>query len=412
MVDAGFDSVVAVRIASVGNRPGALWAEGLRVHLPAALLDRSGWRRAPGPDGSLEILPGPSSVSGDDVVRLRERRAFTEQRPASARLPFNYQRVPGWARALVASGIGRYNRRHVDRWAAFPGWPIDLSTDLLEDLRDATSTAPPPARRAPVVVTHDIDSPEGLTSLVTNFLPLEEAVGARSTSYVVPCAWRIDHALVGDLTARGHEVGVHGYDHSNTTPFAPADERARRLDGGRGFAERYAVTGYRAPSLLRTRPLLRDLAGRYRYDSSIPTAGGLFPTPNNGCATARPFFIEGIAELPISLPRDGTLRFLGYTPDEIVRVWIECADLIARSRGIVVLLTHCERRFSGHPRMLDAYRRFLDYVDARSPGDRYERSAPRRARSKRRCAAAGTFRVRRRARAAPRPCDPNRRRTR
>jgi peptidoglycan/xylan/chitin deacetylase (PgdA/CDA1 family) len=374
VVDAGFDSVVAVRIASVGNRPGAMWAEGLRVHLPAALLDRSGWRRAPGPDGSLEILPGPSSVSGDDVVRLRERRAFTEQRPASARLPFNYQRVPGWARALVASGIGRYHRRHVDRWAAFPGWPIDLSTDLLDDLRDATSTAPPPARRAPVVVTHDIDSPEGLTSLITNFLPLEEAVGARSTSYVVPCAWGIDHGLVGDLTARGHEVGVHGYDHSNTTPFAPAHERARRLDSGLSFAERYAATGYRAPSLLRTRPLLRDLAGRYRYDSSIPTAGGLFPTPNNGCATARPFFIEGIAELPISLPRDGTLRFLGYTPDEIVRVWIECADLIARSRGIVVLLTHCERRFSGHPRMLDAYRRFLDYV--RNLPDRYEFSTP------------------------------------
>ena len=30
-----------------------------------------------------------------------------------------------------------------------------------------------------------------------------------------------------ELVARGHEVGVHGYDHSNTTPFAAADDRRR-----------------------------------------------------------------------------------------------------------------------------------------------------------------------------------------
>ena len=376
MVDTGADSLVAVRIGSVGNRPVAAWAEGLRVHVPASLLDRGGWRRAPGAGGDLEVPEsGPTSVSSEDVVRLRERRAFTDQRPASARLPFSYQLVPGWARALVGSAIGRFNRRHVERWAAFPEWPIDLSADVLDDLRDAAPAAPP-ARRTPVVVTHDIDSPEGLTSLVTSFLPLEEAVGARSTSYVVPCAWPVDHALAGEVVARGHEIGVHGYDHSNTTPFAAADERGRRLDGARRFAERYGATGYRAPSLLRTRPLLRDLGGRYRYDSSMPTSGGLFPTPNNGCATARPFIVEGIAELPISLPRDGILRFLGYTPDEIVRVWTECADLIARSRGVVVLLTHCERRFSGHPRMLDAYRQFLGHL--RDRPDRFAFSTPTR----------------------------------
>jgi uncharacterized protein YfbU (UPF0304 family) len=46
---------------------------------------------------------------------------------------------------------------------------------------------------------------------------------------------------------------------------------------------------------------------------------------------------------------------------------MDCADLIARSRGIVVLLTHCEQRFSGDGPMFDAYRRFLEYV-AGQPG--------------------------------------------
>src|SRR5262249_52992836 len=154
------------------------------------------------------------------------------------------------------------------------------------------------------------------------------------------------------VVARGHEAGVHGFDHSNRTPFAAADERARRLDAAKPLAERYGMVGYRAPSLLRTRRLLRDLSTRYRYDSSIPTSGGPFPVPNNGCASARPFSVEGIAEIPLTLPRDGSLRFLGYQPREIADLWIGCAETIARSGGVVALLTHCERRFTGNARML------------------------------------------------------------
>jgi len=354
----------------------AIWAEGLTVHLPASVLDRTGWRRALASDGSLRIPPGPVSIDGEAVAAIRERRAFTDVAPASARLPVTYHLVPAWARTIIASAIGRWNRHRADRWAAFPAWPIDLSTDVLHDLAAVGDAADAEPRPAPVVVTHDIDSPEGLTNLVAHFLPLEESLGARSTSYIVPCAWRVDEGLVREVVARGHDVGVHGYDHANRTPFAPAAERSRRLDAARSFAGRYAAIGYRAPSLLRTRPLLRDLSTRYRYDSSIPTAGGLFPTPNNGCATARPFLVENIVELPVSLPRDGMLRFFGHRPDEIVRMWIECADLVARARGVVVLLTHCERRFSGHPSMLAAYRRFLEYVAERT--DRFAFSTPAR----------------------------------
>jgi peptidoglycan/xylan/chitin deacetylase (PgdA/CDA1 family) len=287
--------------------------------------------------------------------------------------------VPGRLRAAIGSVIGRWNRGRADRWAAFPGWPLDLSADLLGDL--GRPERPGPAAPAPVVLTHDIDSAEGLENLVSRFLPLEEQAGARSTSYVVPCAWTIDDGLVSAVSQRGHEVGVHGYDHSNLTPFAADAERRRRLDAALPFARERGSLGYRAPSLLRTRPLLRDLAARYQYDSSIPTSGGLFPVPNNGCASARPWMVEGILELPLSMPRDGSLRFLGYTPDEIAALWIGCADLIARSRGVVVLLTHCERRFSGDGRMLDAYRRFVEYVR-----DRPERFVFRRAMDAARCA--------------------------
>jgi peptidoglycan/xylan/chitin deacetylase (PgdA/CDA1 family) len=67
---------------------------------------------------------------------------------------------------------------------------------------------------------------------VRDFLDIEETAGARSTSFVVPCAWPLDHGLLQQLHDRGHEIGVHGYDHANRTPFAAPEV------GGRGSTRR------------------------------------------------------------------------------------------------------------------------------------------------------------------------------
>jgi peptidoglycan/xylan/chitin deacetylase (PgdA/CDA1 family) len=364
---------VPVRITAVGGHDEIAWAEGQTFTLPRALLDRIGWADRLTSAGTLDVPPGPCAIQPAEAAALRDRAAFTDAPPASARLPFSYQLVPGAVRALVASVVGRRQRARIARWAEFPRWPLDLTTDLLSDL--AAVPRPDLGARTPVLITHDIDSPEGLRSLTVSFLPIEERAGARSTSYIVPCAWTPDDGAIDDIRGRGHEIGVHGYDHSNRTPFADEGERRRRLDAPRRFIERHGVIGYRAPSLLRTRPLLRGLASRYRYDSSIPTSGGLFPVPNNGCASARPFEIEGIREIPLTLPRDGSLRFLGYPPDDILAMWIACSEEIARSGGVVVLLTHCEARFSGNAAMLGVYSRFLEYVAGAS--GRFVFSSPR-----------------------------------
>jgi peptidoglycan/xylan/chitin deacetylase (PgdA/CDA1 family) len=350
---------VRVRVTSVEGR-AVRWAQGQSFTFTRAFLDRTGWTDRVSASGTL-ALADDAGVTIADAVEARERAAFTETPPVSATLPFSYQRVPGWGRAAIASIVGRWRRGRETEWAQFPGFPLDLTADLLTDL-----ASPPDGRLdaepTPVLLTHDIDSAEGLARLRSDFLAIEEAVGARSASYVVPCGWTLDQAALEDVAARGHELGVHGYDHANRTPFADADERRRRLDAAQPFVERYRAVGYRAPSLLRTRALLRDLASRFQYDSSVPTSGGLFPVPNNGCASARPFTLEGVRELPLSMPRDGSLRFLGYSADAIAAMWRECADAVHRSRGVVVLLTHCEQRFSGNPGMLGAYRGFLEHL--------------------------------------------------
>jgi peptidoglycan/xylan/chitin deacetylase (PgdA/CDA1 family) len=316
-------------------------------------------------EGKLHIPPHPLDITPEEVIALRLRAAFTEQPPVSSRLPVSYQYLPSRLRNMLAAAMGRWQRRQIGRWAAFPAWPLDLSADFLADLACGPSS-PFATGLTPVILSHDLDSPEGLRNVARWFLDLEEAVGARSSNYIVPCGWPIDYGLLQAVKARGHEVGIHGYDHSNRTPFAVPKERRTRLQGAQPLIAQYAITGYRAPSLLRTRALLRDLAAVYRYDSSIPTSGGLFPVPNNGCASARPFRVEGIAELPLSMPRDGSLRFLGYAPEDILAIWIWCAEAIARSGGVIVLLTHCEARFSGNPSMLGIYQRFLDFIAASS----------------------------------------------
>ena len=368
----GVDGLVRLRVQDVGPHTAARWAEGIDITLPefvASALPIEADARA---RGDL-VMSASAQADVGTVDTVRSLRAFTEDPPVSSRTPVSYRKVPGWMRSVIARAVGRAKRRRQNEWARFPQWPLDLSADAVADLA-AVPRPRYPDHRTPVLLSHDIDSPEGLRNLVTSFLPLEEAAGARSSNYVVPCGYAIDHALLGTVQSRAHEVGIHGFDHANRTPFSTDDERKRRLDGARALAERYGAIGYRAPSLLRTRVLLRDLSSRYRYDSSIPTSGGLFPVPNNGCASARPFTIEGITEIPISMPRDGSLRFLGYSPSEISDLWIECAERIARSGGIVTLLTHCERRFSGNAAMLESYRRFLAFVSERQ--DRYRWSMP------------------------------------
>jgi peptidoglycan/xylan/chitin deacetylase (PgdA/CDA1 family) len=351
---------VPVFIREVRGLSELQWAEGMHVCLPEAILVDTGLVDTLDERGQVTLSADLRRPELGQADLLRQRRAFTDQEPTSSRLPFSYHRVPGFVRHLIARLIGRWqkNRQHV--WAEFPLWPLDLSADFLADWANGSTAQR--TEPTPVVLTHDLDSAEGLRNLVGRFLDLEEQYQALSTSFVVPCAWSLDHGLLRSIRQRGHTLAVHGYNHANRTSFVSPAERIERLTAGKNMLAEYDVEGYRAPSLLRTDDLLKDLQQFYRFDSSIPTSGGLFPTPNNGCASARPYRIGTLLEIPLSLPRDGSLRFFGHTPDEIRDLWTTCAQTISRGRGVVILLTHCEERFSGSAGMLRAYEEFLSFL--------------------------------------------------
>jgi hypothetical protein len=67
-------------------------------------------------------------------------------------------------------------------------------------------------------------------------------------------------------------------------------------------------------------------------------------------------------EFPRTLPRDGSRRFLGYKPAASGGLWHETAQIVARSGGIISLLTHCEAHFTGNPTMLSVYRDFVEWL--------------------------------------------------
>jgi len=293
------------------------------------------------------------------LAQVREAIAYTS-RPLSSKLPFSYQRIPHQIRWMGASAILRLRRLLKDE-SSFPCWPLDLTLDALADLFLFCSGAPRPAEPqwVAVVLTHDIDTPESLANL-PRFLKLEEALGMRSTSFIVPCGWPLDHGILGRMQDAGHEIGLHGYNHDNKTPYLPEKLIRERFDRCADFISRYRVRGYRAPSLLRNERLLRIIGERFAYDSSVPNAGAGYSSRSNGSASARPFRISGVLEIPLTLPTDASLRFMGIPPRGALELWVGCTRAIVRSGGVAVLLTHCEERYSGSRAMLKAYRGFLE----------------------------------------------------
>ena len=110
------------------------WTRGLSFAVPGEIAADRTLFRPTGSAGEMDILARPHPQLAPLASRLRLLAAFTEQPPASARLPLPYQAVPVGLRDLIAKGIGRFNRRRLETRPGFPLWPLDLSADLLSDL--------------------------------------------------------------------------------------------------------------------------------------------------------------------------------------------------------------------------------------------------------------------------------------
>jgi hypothetical protein len=276
-----------------------------------------------------------------------------------------YYRVrPVLPRAAQLSMRRLFSR--VQRRRAFPRWPVEPALHDLYALlfryvaciadEPIPSIAPWPSGYTwALVLTHDVETSVGYRNM--NLLQeIELRTGHRSSWNFVPKRYRVEDALVRELTEQGFEVGVHGLLHDGRD-LASEEMVIRRSPEMRAYAERWRARGFRSPATHRQWDLMPMLG--FDYDSSYPDTDPFEPQAG-GCCTWLPYFNRELVELPITLTQDHTLFVILRERSE--KMWIEKANYLRAREGMALLITHPDYMLD--PVSLAAYEGFLGaFVD-------------------------------------------------
>lgn len=211
----------------------------------------------------------------------------------------------------------------------------------------------PDGYRMSCVLTHDVETSEGV-DLIPAVAEVEEELGFRSAWNFIPHKYPIDPCLLEDLRERGHEIGIHGFNHDGRL-FESRDTFRNRTVPINDALRRFECVGFRTPMVHRN--LLWMQALNVDYDCSCFDVDPFQAMPG-GTGGAWPFFAGKFVELPYTLPQDHTL-FVALG-DESPRVWIEKFEWLRKRSGMAMLVTHPD--YLNTDKRLNAYREFLTYV--------------------------------------------------
>jgi hypothetical protein len=281
--------------------------------------------------------------------RLAGLHGADQRRPLYSRLPGLYFLAPAWvklaARSAFAARQGR-GEALIQRYLAF-----------LDGVPDGDG-AP-----VPLLLTHDVDTAEGLATL-PRLLAVEESLGLTSLTFVVTHRYPWSAQALARLAARGHAFGVHDTTHDNRLAYLrPAAVQARigRAQAALGPLDTGA---FRAPAFLRSADLYEGIAPRVRLDFSTNDAALVWPHPGDGLGSPFPVRYRGMAVVPTTLPRDGELLALGLDRAATLDLCRRKASQLARVGAPVVLLTHPDPTFTDSDRRIDTYGELLAWLRA------------------------------------------------
>lgn len=228
-------------------------------------------------------------------------------------------------------------REQRDPWVIHP-WPDDFSHAI--------------------VLTHDIETQTGYDR-IEQLAKVDEEFGFRSAWFLVPHKYRIESSLIAELQRRGHEVGVHGYNHDGRC-FESRKFFGDRLGPINAALANFRAVGFRAPMVQRNLVWMQEL--NVEYDASCFDHDPYQSMPG-GIGSVWPFRCGRFVELPYTLPQDHTLLALDRFGPEI---WIEKHQLLRDLRGLALLITHPD--YLDTPAKLDVYREFLSYLSEQHDG--------------------------------------------
>ena len=337
------------------------WSPRLAVVDARGRRIASVWQDADSGSVFLPFDPGEAiQAYWSEAYKLVTARNRTRARRAAGAV---YYRLRPAIPRTVQLRLRRVASR-VQARASFPQWPVETS---LHDLYGFFFGVLGELAREPVpwiapwpngyswalVLTHDVETTLGYECLDA-LREVEVERGRRSSWNFVAGRYTVEDDVVRRLTDDGFEVGVHGlyHDGRDTSPAYVA----QRLPAIRAVAERWAASGFRAPSTRRVWEVMPTLG--FDYDSSYPDTDPFEPD-GGGCCTWLPFFNGATVELPITLPQDHTLFCVLRQRDETM--WLEKAAQLRERGGLALLITHPDYMVDAEPR--DAYGRFLASVE-------------------------------------------------
>lgn len=270
--------------------------------------------------------------------------------------------VPRSMIMAARSVVARRQARSLD----FPRWPIESSLDDLQRLilrailqASGANAIPfvwfwPQGKHAALILTHDIETASGRDA-VPAFIDAEQSLGFVSSFNVVPNKYEVPQSLLAEIPRRGHEIGVHGWDHQGSIVATRElfDDRAVRINEVAGS---WNAAGFRSPSTYRNSDWFQDLA--FDYDSSFPDTDPFEPQ-SGGCMSLFPYHMGRLVELPITMPQDHTLFTLLGEKD--ARLWRAKAAAIRARHGLICMLTHpdTDDGYTGSARVFPHYMEML-----------------------------------------------------
>jgi hypothetical protein len=248
-------------------------------------------------------------------------------------------------------------------------WPWDQSLDLLQRLMLRVLLVAldrrevefvwfwPDEHSWAAVLTHDVETAEGVNG-VGHIAKIESERGFASSFNFVSVDYDVSDSFLLGLRDDGFEIGVHGHTHDGLM-FSKRSTFLERVGVVNEVGRRWGAAGFRSPATYRNQSWFDQL--EFEYDSSVSNSAPLEPQPG-GCASSFPYVVEGLVELPITLPQDHTLfAILGHSGPE---TWLSVAEQIRASNGVACVLTHPDPEYGyiGNADNHRYYERLLDMI--------------------------------------------------
>jgi hypothetical protein len=261
-------------------------------------------------------------------------------------------------------------------------WPIDPTASKQPEGWPGW----PGGKRFAVVLTHDVEGPDGLIRC-RELAERERELGFRSSFNFIPeGSYQLDQALRAWLTQNGFEVGVHDLEHDGHL-FSSQVEFDRKAERINRYLRDWEAKGFRAGFMLRNLDWLHQLD--IAYDCSTFDTDPFEPQPDS-VGTIFPFWVpspasraggpsRGYVELPYTLAQDSTLYLLHEEGTNTV--WRDKLGWVARHGGMVLLNVHPDylhvrgRGASPQRTVLEHYLDLLRFLQARF-ADEYWHALP------------------------------------